>query len=123
MKGTASPPVKKRPLPLRVWGFFLFLLYFIRAVVRANVELAIVVLSKRRKEIVPGFIDYPVDHLSPLEILVLSHFISLTPGSTTVEVADDLSSLVVHVFDTRGLDDLLESIRVDLEAPILRWTR
>lgn len=119
----ARPPHEKRPLPLRVWGFFLFLLYFIRALVLANIDLAKVVLSKRRKEIVPGFIDYPVDHLSKLEILVLTHCITLTPGSATIDIADDFSSVIVHVLDTRSLDALMKSIRDDLEAPILRWTR
>lgn len=122
MRATASSQ-RRRPLPLRVWGFFRFLLYFFRALFLAAIDMARVVLSRQRKQIVPGFIEYSVDHLSKLEILVLSHCITLTPGSATVEVAPDFSSLTIHVLDTRIVDAVVKSIREDLEDPILRWTR
>ncbi len=122
MKYTASAP-RRRPLPLRLWGFALFIFYFFRALLLANIDLAKVVLTEKRKRIVPGFISYQVDHLSKLEILVLSHCITLTPGSATIEIAPDFSYLTLHVLDTLTSDALVKSIQNDLEAPILKWSR
>ncbi len=114
----------KRPLLLRIWGFIYFLYAFFRELVLANIHLARLVLSpERRDSIVPGFIFYPVDHLSKLEILVLSHCITLTPGSATVEVSKDFSMLTIHILDTRTSEAMVRSIKNDLEAPLLGWTR
>lgn len=122
MNVTASP-ARKRPLPLRIVGFVLFLYHFFRELVLANLDLASIVLSKKREHIQPGFIEYPVDHLSKLEIFVLSHCITITPGSATIEVTPDHSRLVLHILDTRRAEQMVRSIREDLEEPILRWTR
>jgi multisubunit Na+/H+ antiporter MnhE subunit len=119
---TASS-AKKRPLPLRIVGFVLFLYHFFRELVLANFDLASLVLSKKREHIEPGFIEYPVAHLSKLEILILSHCITLTPGSATIEVTPDYSRLVLHILDLRKADAMVRSIREGLEIPLLRWTR
>jgi len=119
----AATPVTKRPLLLRAWGFVVFVFHFFRELVLANLDLTILLLSGKYKEIEPGFIEYPVDHLTRRELLILSHCITLTPGSATIEVARDFSKLVIHVLDMRRKEALIRSIREGLEGPILRWTR
>ncbi len=121
---TAAPTVRKRrPLPLRVIGFARFLLAFTYELVMANIQIAKSVLFQKREDLAPGFVDYPVGGLSKFEIIVLSHCITLTPGTTTVEVADDFSHLVLHAFDARDPAGTCASIKKGLEAPILAWTR
>lgn len=122
MSASARPP-RRRPVGLRLLGFALFIFHFLRALVLANVQLARAVLFQRRADLAPGFLCYPVEGLSKLEVLVLSHCITLTPGTTTVEISPDFTRLVVHAFDARDPDALVRDIRRDLEAPILRWTR
>jgi multisubunit Na+/H+ antiporter MnhE subunit len=80
-------------------------------------------LFQRREDLAPGFLTYPVERLSKLEILVLSHCITLTPGTTTVEISPDFTRLVLHALDARDAEATLRGIRDELEAPILRWTR
>lgn len=121
MKGQGSP--SKRPMPLRIAGFFVFLWYFLRALVLANLQLARTVLFTKREDLTPGFLTYPVEGLSKLEILVLSHCITLTPGTTTVEISPDFSRLTLHALDARDPAATVSAIRDELEAPILRWTR
>src|SRR5690606_33372573 len=87
---------RKRPLPLRIAGFFLFLGYFLRALVLANLQLARTVLFTKRQDLTPGFLTYPVEGLSRLEILLLSHCITLPPGTTTVEISPDFTRLTLH---------------------------
>ncbi len=122
MNGSASVP-RTRPFPLRVVGFILFVFYFLRALVLANLQLAKTVLFEKRENLAPGFLDYPVEGLSRLEILVLSHCITLTPGTTTVEISPDFTRLTLHALDARDPDAVTRDIRNQLEAPILRWTR
>lgn len=121
MSVATSPPTQ--PLVVRAWRFVLFLLYFLRALVSSNIELVRVVLFQRREALAPGFLTYPVETLSKLEILVLSHCITLTPGTTTVEISPDFRRLTVHALDARAPEATLKSIKRDLEDPILGWTR
>lgn len=112
-----------RPLPLRVVWFFVFVLRFLWALILANLVLARSVLFERRENLAPGFITYSTVGLSTFEVILLSHSITLTPGTTTVEIAGDFSHLVVHAFDAREPDSVISDIRVQLEQAILRWTR
>lgn len=122
MTASASAP-RTRPFPLRVVGFVLFVFYFLRALVLANLQLAKTVLFEKRENLAPGFLDYPVEGLSKLEIFVLSHCITLTPGTTTVEIAPDFSRLTLHALDARDPEAVKMDIQRQLEAPILMWTR
>lgn len=119
----ASSSIQKRPLPLRAWGLLRFVYHFFRELILANIHLAKVVLTKERDLIQPGFIEYPVGHLTKFEIFVLSHCITLTPGSATIEVSPDFTSLTLHILDLRVANEFVKSIQRDLEVPILRWTR
>ncbi|MGK3996559.1 Na+/H+ antiporter subunit E [Sorangium sp. So ce1024] len=122
MKSPAPGP-RRRPFPLRVLGFVLFIFCFLRALVVANLQLARCILFQKRKDLAPGFLTYPVEQLSKLEIFVLSHCITLTPGTTTVEVSRDFTRLTLHALDARDAEATVRGIRDELEAPILRWTR
>jgi multicomponent Na+:H+ antiporter subunit E len=119
----SAPSPHRRSVVLRALGFVLFIVQFLRALVLANVQLARAVLFQRCEDLAPGFLTYPVDGLSKFEILVLSHAITLTPGTTTVEISADFKQLVVHAFDARDVEATVRDIQRDLEAPILRWTR
>lgn len=114
---------QKRSLVSRAVGLFLFVLAFLRALVLANLQLAKTILFVKREDLSPGFVTYPVEHLSKLEILVLSHCITLTPGTTTVEISDDFKTLTLHALDARDPEGTVKSIQDELERPILRWTR
>lgn len=122
MSSTVATP-RKRALPLRVVGFLVFLFYFFRALVLSNIQLAAVVLFKKREDIVPGFLTYPIEGLTKLEVLVLTHCITLTPGTTSVEISPDFTTLTVHALDASDVEGIVEGIRNDFEIPIQRWSR
>jgi multisubunit Na+/H+ antiporter MnhE subunit len=71
----------------------------------------------------PAFIEYDVSALSKGEILLLSHCISLTPGTNTVDVAPDFSHLKLHVLDCPDVDEVRRSIDETLRKGILAFTR
>lgn len=121
---TAGHPAnRRRPLALRIAAFFLFVVNLLRALVAANLQLARTILFERSEDLAPGFLTYPVEGLSKLEIFVLSHCITLTPGTTSVDISADFKRLTVHALDARSPEATLDGIRRDFEIPILRWTR
>ncbi|HLT31232.1 MAG TPA: Na+/H+ antiporter subunit E [Myxococcaceae bacterium] len=121
---TTQAPASRLPRPLaRAVGFVLFLFAFLHALIMANLQLAAVVLFKRKEDLNPGFIVYRVNGLSRFEIFVLAQCISLTPGTATVEISRDYQRLLIHSLDTEAPELVCKDIRRTLEAPILRWTR
>jgi multisubunit Na+/H+ antiporter MnhE subunit len=122
---SSSPSSSGQPIPLllRVWNFGCFVIRFIRELVLANFAVAKSVLFQRRADLAPGFLDYDLRGLSSFEIVVLTHCITLTPGTASVEVSDDQKSLVVHALDARDPAAVLLSIKEGLEVPLLAWTR
>lgn len=119
-----EPPAGK-PFSLvrRIWNFGCFVVHFGRELALANFAVAKTVLFQRREELSPGFLDYDLRGLSRFEIVVLTHCITLTPGTASVEVSDDQQSLVVHALDARDPAATRLSIKEGLEAPLLAWTR
>ncbi len=107
----------------RVSALLAFVLRFFRAYLASNLTLAAAVLFRRRQDMYPNFLTYRIDGLSPLEILVLSHAISLTPGTTVVLVSEDHRTLVLHAFDARDPAAVRRSIDEELRRPMLRWSR
>jgi multisubunit Na+/H+ antiporter MnhE subunit len=104
-------------------AFVRFVLIFMREFLVANVKVAGTVLARPRTALHPNFITYDVAGLTPFEILLLSYCISLTPGTTTVQVADDFQTLIVHALDADAPDAIRADIDRTLKRGILSFTR
>jgi multicomponent Na+:H+ antiporter subunit E len=104
-------------------AFLRFVLVFSREFLVANVKVAWTVLARRRAALHPNFITYDVAGLTPFEILLLSYCISLTPGTTTVQVSDDFQTLIVHALDADEPDVIRAGIDRTLKRGILSFTR
>lgn len=114
---------KANPPHERLLGFAAFAWCFTRELILANLTVAKAVLFQPRSVLAPGFVTYDLRGLTSFEIVVLTHTITLTPGTTSVEVSADQASLLVHALDARDPDAVRASIKSGLEAPLLRWTR
>ena len=120
---STAPEIKRRPWALRGLGFAAFLFHFTCELVLANIAVAKSVLFQPVSALVPDFISYPLEGLTDFEIVVLTHCITLTPGTTSVDVSEDGKVLVVHALDARDPQGVCDGIKKTLEAPILAWTR
>ncbi len=109
--------------PARAVGLVVFVACFTRELVLANLLIAKAVLFQKSADFAPGFVNYPLTGLSRFEVLVLTHSITLTPGTASVMIAEDFSELVVHAFDVRDPEAVVAGIRNGLEKPLLSWTR
>jgi multicomponent Na+:H+ antiporter subunit E len=104
-------------------AFVLFLLVFTREFLVANIKVAGAVLFRSRETLHPNFITYDVTGLTRPEILLLSYCISLTPGTTTVDVTPDFNTLVLHALDADQPDQARAEIDRTLKRSILAFTR
>ena len=107
----------------RAIAFVRFLLVFLREFLMANLAVTMTVLFGSRDAIHPNFITLDVAGMKPYEILILSYCITLTPGTTSVEIEDDFKTLIVHALDAEHPDKVRDQINGSLRDAILKFTR
>lgn len=100
---------------------FLFLLAKDLAV--SNLTVAHAVLARSRTTLKPGLISYDLSDLTPGEALVLTHLVTLTPGTTAVEVAENPRRLEIHVFDAAEPETVRRELDRNLKQPLLAVLR
>lgn len=107
----------------RVWALARFLLVFLREFVLANINVVRIILFRSKNSLHPDFIEYDTTGLKPMEILLLSYCISLTPGSTSVKIDEDFKTLTLHTLHVEDRDQLRTHIDRVLRQNILAFTR
>jgi multicomponent Na+:H+ antiporter subunit E len=93
-----------------------------RQLVVANVKMAIDVIGPKRR-IRPAIISVPLDVSTDHELLVLSTLINLTPGSIVLDVANDRSTLYVHVMHLTTPEAIRAEIKDGFERRVLNVMR
>jgi multicomponent Na+:H+ antiporter subunit E len=117
------PVFPESSYPRRALALLRFALIFAREVIVSNLVVAHAVLFRRRETLRPDFLEYDVTGLSRMEILLLSYAITLTPGSTAVEVSDDGRTLTLHVFDIEDAAATRRRLDRRLKQPLLEFMR
>lgn len=102
---------------LRLFAIFLWDL------LASSVQVARAVIS--REDITrPRFVAVPLRAASDLEIMLVANFISLTPGTLSVDVSPDRKTLLVHdIFAGEDGDAARAAVRDGIEARVLKATR
>lgn len=96
---------------------------FLREFVVSCAQLMYLSVAVPTSRLRPRFIYYDVAGLNRAEILLLSHCISLTPGTNTVDISPDFKRLHLHVLDCPSEREVQESIDRNLRRGILAFTR
>lgn len=107
----------------RVVGFVAFLGVFAREMWNSTKGVADTVLRQEVDDLHPNLITLDSSDLSPLEILLLTHCITLTPGTTSVDVDPDKRWILIHALDGRHPEAVRQGIESSLRDAILRFTR
>ena len=97
--------------------FVALILDFLREVVKANLQVAWIVI-RPRPDVRPAFIAIPLDLTDDFAITALANMITLTPGTLSVDLADDRSALWVHCLSTDDVDAVREQIKRQFEQPL-----
>jgi multicomponent Na+:H+ antiporter subunit E len=79
---------------------------------------SIVVRPNLKASLRPAIIAFPLTVKSDAEITLLANLITLTPGTLSVDVADDRSVLYVHVLDLVSRDQLVAEIAGGFERKV-----
>lgn len=119
-QGVSGRPRYARKLleTARLIGFFVYELAL------ANVRVTIDVLFTRSR-IRPAIIAVPLEARTDFEITTLANLITLTPGSTSLDVSEDRTKLFVHLVDIGDseIDEVIDSIKRGIERRLLEVTR
>lgn len=107
----------------RSFGFFKFFFIFSREFIYSNLVIAWAALARRRRDIHPDFLEYDVSDLSPMETFLLAQSITLTPGTTAVDLVGGDRTLIIHAFDADHPEAIHEHIDRTLRSAILEFTR
>lgn len=84
----------------------------------SNIEVARRVLGPERA-ITPGFIWVPLDIGNIHGIAALTSIITLTPGTLSAVLSDDRRYLLVHVFNLKDEQEVIDQIKRRYEAPLM----
>lgn len=66
----------------------------------------------------PGIIMVPLDSHSEMEILVLTNYISLTPGTICLDVTEDRGTLLIHAMFADDPDAIRDAIKQGVETRV-----
>lgn len=88
----------------------LYLWHFVYELVRANIEVAKAVIQPSRVEHTRGVLEIPLPRSSRLVAAILANAVSLTPGTSIIEVTEDPPSFHVHVLHVASIDTVRSSI-------------
>lgn len=75
-------------------------------------------ILRRPRGFAPGFADYRFAPMGPGATTVLACLISLTPGTTAVQVDAAAGRIRLHLLDGGAEDDSLRQIRTHFEDPL-----
>jgi multicomponent Na+:H+ antiporter subunit E len=108
----------------KVFCFTRLVVLFFRDLVRANLEVSFDVLT-RQSRLRPGIIAVPLDVKTDAEITALASLLTLTPGTTALDVSPDRSTMYVHFMylDEDGPEAARRKIKEGLERHLLEVTR
>jgi multicomponent Na+:H+ antiporter subunit E len=98
--------------------FFIFILFYLKELVKANFYLARDILSPNMR-ISPGIVKINIRANSDNRILVLFNLITMTPGSLCMDISDDRKSIYVHGMYVKDRDSFESEIKEGIEKKVL----
>jgi multicomponent Na+:H+ antiporter subunit E len=105
-----------------LWAI-VYLGYFFKAFILSNMAMLKFSLFTKNDTLNPALVEIDISDLSNFEILILSHSITLTPGTVTVDIIKEQHKLIVHTIDGQSQAQVAEVIHNDLTRHILKFTR
>jgi multicomponent Na+:H+ antiporter subunit E len=116
--------LKARRYVRLVWGLVNLFFVLVREVTMSSLSVLLLAWSDRASRPKSAFFTYDAKHLSTTETMLLAHFITLTPGTVTVDfLGEDLHTLRIHILDSEDVERSKKSIGETLERAILQVTR
>jgi multicomponent Na+:H+ antiporter subunit E len=104
-----------RRLPMAI----MFALFFLRELVKSNMLVARDVVTPGRGYRRPAFVAVPLDVKTDFQITLLANLITLTPGTLSMDVSDDRSTLYIHAMFVDDPQAFRREIKEGFERRVL----
>jgi multicomponent Na+:H+ antiporter subunit E len=101
--------------------FAILLAVFLRELVTSSIRVTRYVLQPTLT-IRSAIVAYPLGVSTDREIAALANLITLTPGTMSLDVSEDKSTLYIHTMSvaSEGGEDVIEDIQTSLELHVRR---
>ncbi len=96
--------------------------YFILELISGAVGVAVLAVRPNLR-LRPAIVAYPLTLTRDSQITLLANLITLTPGTLSVDVADDRTTLYVHILDLADRERFIGRTAAGFETLILRVLR
>ncbi len=101
----------------RVFRIINLLLFFLYDLLVSSIRVAWDVLTPTHLSN-PAIIEMPLDVKSDIEILLVTNLISLTPGTLSLDVTPDRSTLIVHAMFADDPEELVKELKDGMERRV-----
>lgn len=101
-----------------IYGLQLFFRFLFQVVLSGTATAWLIVRPRKRP--IPGLIRMTYSNLSDLGVSIMGCMISLTPGTTTIDIDPDRGELLIHLLDITDASDKVDGIRREFERPLQR---
>ncbi len=81
---------------MRLVNILLFLLFYAKEVVLANLQIAWEILLPSRGGRTPEFLQVSVEGLNDRQLLIVTNLITMTPGTLSFDVSRDRRTVLIH---------------------------
>lgn len=92
--------------------------FFLKELIVANIQVVKMTLGPKSR-LRPGIIAVPVEPMPDTALTILANSITLTPGTLTLDIADDRSTLYVHCMHVDDPDAVRRDIKSGFEKRLL----
>ena len=99
-----------------------FIFFFLWEVVTANYRVVREILTPSHS-MRPGIVAVPLNARTDLEIVAFANLITLTPGTLSLDISQDRSTLYVHAMFIGDVDDFRNHLKEGLEQRLLEVLR
>ncbi|MFD1018839.1 Na+/H+ antiporter subunit E [Thalassobacillus hwangdonensis] len=106
----------------RVFKIVALIFLFIRELVLSNIDI-VKWVYKPKLDVEPGIFALPTELKSNWEITLLANLISLTPGTLSIAVSHDNTTIYIHAMDIPDVEQSINEIKETFEKAIMEVTR
>lgn len=98
----------------RLWALAMLTTIYLKEMVKSSVAVARAAFA-RDPQVSPAIIAVPIALRTDLAISALANLVSLTPGTNSLHVSEDRSTLYVHCLDAPSAEQIVDKIKNTFE--------
>jgi multicomponent Na+:H+ antiporter subunit E len=106
----------------RTWRLIAFVGFYLRELLLANLRVAYDVVTPTH-HMHPGIVAVPLDARSDVEITLLANLLTMTPGTLSMDISDDRTTLYVHGMFVSDPEAFRREVKDGFERRVLELLR